>query len=55
MRFIARYKHIENQELEYYRTIDADSLNEGLKIADRYARKGYRAVKVQQDNRKDYL
>jgi len=54
MRFIARYQHMENSKPEYYRTIDADTMNEGLKLADRYARKGYRAASVKQDLRKDY-
>jgi hypothetical protein len=45
---------MENSKPEYYRTIDADTMNEGLKLADRYARKGYRAASVKQDLRKDY-
>lgn len=41
MRFKARYLHRRGEFAEYYRTVWADSVNEAIRIAERYARKGY--------------
>ena len=40
MRFIASYKHRDNGAA-YYRTIDADTINEAIKLAERMTRRGY--------------
>jgi len=41
MRFIARYMHRRHEAPEYYKTIFADTLNEAIKAAQRFTRKGY--------------
>ena len=41
MKFIAKYLHLSGQKEPYYRTIYSDSVNEAIKEADRYCRKGY--------------
>lgn len=41
MKFLARYLSLSGDKPEYYRTIYADSVNEAIKLADRYTRKGY--------------
>lgn len=47
MKFIAKYQHRRHAEPEYFRTItNADSLNEALRIAEKFTRKGYICVGV---------
>jgi hypothetical protein len=41
MTFNARYIHRRGAELEYYRTVYGDSINEAMKEAERYTRKGF--------------
>lgn len=41
MRFLARYMHRRHERSEYWRTIYADTLNEAIKQAERYTRKGF--------------
>lgn len=41
MRFIARYMHRRHEQPEYFLTIWADELNEAIKAAQRFTRKGY--------------
>jgi hypothetical protein len=41
MTFKARYMHRRQLEPEYYRTVYADTLNEAIRLANRYARKGF--------------
>ena len=46
MRFKAHFKHKSIERFEYHRTIDADSLEEAIKIADKWARKGFVCVTI---------
>ena len=46
MTFKARYIHRRQQAPEYWRTIQADNLNDAARIAERYAKKGYIMVGV---------
>ena len=41
MKYLARYMHRRHEAPEYYRTIFADSVNEAIKQAERYTRKGF--------------
>lgn len=41
MRYLARYIHRRKEAPDYHRTIHADTLNEAIKQAERYTRKGY--------------
>lgn len=46
MAFKSRYLHRRNEKPEYYRTIHADTLNEAIKQAERYTKKGYICVGI---------
>lgn len=48
MIYQAKYMHRRHEQPEYWRTICADSLNEAIKIADRYARNGFICVGLKQ-------
>lgn len=41
MKFIARYIHRRGESPEYHRTVYADSINEAIKLAERFTRKGF--------------
>lgn len=50
MRFLAKYipvKHDAGNQ-PYYRTVDADSVNEAVKLAGRFAKKGFIMSNVKQ-------
>lgn len=50
MRFKVEYTPIRLPTLPiYWRTVDADNLTEATRIANGYARKGYRVAQVIQD------
>ncbi len=47
MRYLAKYQHRRHEAPEYYRTVSgADSLNEAIKQAERWTRKGFIMVGV---------
>jgi hypothetical protein len=48
MTWIARYVDRARQKPDYFRTIHADSLNEAIKIAELYTRKGYLFLSTKQ-------
>lgn len=48
MTWIARYIHRRGTEKEYFRTVHGDNINEGMKEADRYTRKGFICVGLTQ-------
>lgn len=41
MKFTARYMHHRHEQPEYFRTVHADSINEAIKLAERFTRKGF--------------
>ena len=41
MTFIAKYMHRRHEQPPYYRTIHGDTINEAIKEAERYTRKGF--------------
>ena len=51
MRFRAKYICITTERLpDYWRSVDADNVNEAMTIARRYVRKGYMLAGVMQSN-----
>ncbi len=41
MIFTAHYMHRRKEEPDYYRTVTSDTLNNAIKQAERYTRKGF--------------
>ncbi len=46
MKFNAEYRYKHDGMPTYYRTIFADSINEAMKRAERYAKKGYICARI---------
>lgn len=46
MKYLAKYLHRRGENPPYYRVVYADSINEAMKQAERYTRKGFLCVGV---------
>ena len=49
MRYKARYIHRRQQEPEYFRIVYGDSVNDALRMAEKYTRKGFLCVGIISD------
>lgn len=46
MKYLAKYQHRRHEAPEYYRTIHSEGLNEAIKQAERWTKKGFIMVGV---------